>query len=181
MSTVLRPAARASGTRRVPHGPPATGMANALRAEWIKLRTLSSTGWLLLAVVVVAVSAAAVSATSSARGMACAVDPAKLSLTGIQFDRAVVAIPAVLAITNEYSTGMIRVTLTAMPRRDHVLAAKVMFFAGLVTTAGVAGAGGSVLAGGLILPSHGFTAWLPPRCRWATGRRFARQAARCFS
>lgn len=127
----------------------------------------------------VAVSAAAVSATSCARGMACAVDPAKLSLTGVQFDRAVVAIPAVLAITNEYSTGMIRVTLTAMPRRDHVLAAKVMLFAGLVTTAGVAGAGGSVLAGGVDPAQPRLHRLAPTRCRWATGRRFARQAARC--
>ncbi len=135
-------------------------MADALRTEWIKLRTLSSTGWLLLAAVVatVALSAAAVSATSCARSMACAVDPAKLSLNGIQFDQAVVEILAVLAISNEYPTSMIRVTLTAMLRRDHVLAVKVMLFAGLVTTAGVAGAGGPVLAGRLILPSHGFTA-----------------------
>ena len=47
------------------------------------------------------------------------VDPAKLSLTGIQAGQAVVAILAVLVISNEYSTGMIRVTLTAMPRRLH--------------------------------------------------------------
>lgn len=119
-------------------------MADALRAAWIKLQTLSSTGWLLLAAVpaAVAVSAAAVSATSCARGMACAGDPAKLSLTGIQFDL------AVLPISNEYSTGMIRVTLTAMPRRDHVLAARAALVAGLVLAVGVAGAGGSVLAGG---------------------------------
>ena len=55
-----------------------------LHAEWTKLRTVTSTGWLLLGTVVVtvAVSAAADAATSCpARG--CGVDPAKLSLTGV--------------------------------------------------------------------------------------------------
>ena len=54
----------------------------------------------------------------------CGQDPAKISLTGIDLGQAVVAILAVLAISGEYSTGMIRTTLTAMPRRITVLAAK---------------------------------------------------------
>ncbi len=85
-------------------------------------------------------------------------DPAKLSLTGIDLGQAVVAILAVLAISGEYSTGMIRITLTAMPRRTAVLAAKAAVL-------GRPGAGrrapspcsASVLAGRLILPGHGFT------------------------
>ena len=54
-------------------------------------------------------------------GMACAVDSTKLSLTGIQFGQAVAAILVVLAISNEHSTGMIRITLAATPRRETVL------------------------------------------------------------
>jgi len=64
----------------------------------------------------------------------------------------------VLAISGEYSTGMIRVTLTAMPRRSAVLAAKAVLVAGLVLAAGTVAVGGSVLAGRVILPGHGFTA-----------------------
>ena len=69
-----------------------------------------------------------------------------------------VAILAVLAICDEYSTGMIRITLAAVPRRDAVLAAKAAIIAGLVLVAGAVAVLGSVLAGHLILPGHGFTA-----------------------
>ena len=62
-------------------------------------------------------------------------DPAKLSLTGVQAGQAIVAIIAVLAISGEYSTGMIRITLTAMPRRLTVLAAKAALTTGLVVAA----------------------------------------------
>ena len=88
----------------------------------------------------------------------CGADPAKLSLTGIHLGQAVVAILAVLAISGEYSTGMIRITLTAMPRRLTVLAAKAVVVTGLVLAAGTRSpCSASVLAGRLILPGHGFT------------------------
>ena len=77
---------------------------------------LASTGWLLLAAVALTVAVGAAAAAAAARPRQ-AVDPAKLSLTGIHLGQAVVAILAVLAISDEYSTGMIRITLTAMPRR----------------------------------------------------------------
>jgi transcriptional regulator GlxA family with amidase domain len=50
------------------------------------------------------------------------VDPSKLSLTGICVGQAVTAVLAVLAVSEEYGTGMIRTTLTAMPRRASLLA-----------------------------------------------------------
>jgi ABC-2 type transport system permease protein len=129
-----------------------------LHAEWTKLRTLASTGWLLLAAVAltIAVSAAADAAATCPSG-GCQVDAAKLSLSGVQAGQAMVAVIAVLAISNEYSTGMIRVTLTAMPRRLTVLAAKAALVAGLVLAAGAVAVLASVLAGRLILPGHGFT------------------------
>jgi ABC-2 type transport system permease protein len=138
----------------------ATALTDALHAEWTKLRTVSGPSWLLLAVAVltVAVSTAAVGATHCPVTMQCGVDTTKLSLTGIEFGQAIVAILAVLAICNEYSTGMIRLTLAAMPRRWTVLAAKAMIIAGLVLAAGAVAAVGSVLAGQFILPGHGFTA-----------------------
>jgi ABC-2 type transport system permease protein len=120
---------------------------------------VASTGWLLLgaAVLTVAVSTAAdAAATCPASG--CQADLAKLSLTGVQAGQAIVAVIAVLAVGSEYSTGMIRVTLTAMPRRLTVLAAKASLVAGLVLAAAVVAAAACVLAGRLILPGHGFTA-----------------------
>ena len=135
-------------------------MSTALHAEWTKLRTISGPAWLLLGVVLLtaAVSAAAAGATSCPAGLDCPVDTTKLSLTGIQFGQAVVAILAVLTIGNEYSTGLIRVTFTALPRRLEVYAAKAVIIAGVVLAAGAVAVLGSVLAGHLILPGHGFTA-----------------------
>jgi ABC-2 type transport system permease protein len=139
------------------------GLPDALHAEWTKLRTLASTLWLLLGTVAltVGVSAAAVAATRCSPGDCAAsvsgIDLAKLSLTGVQAGQAIVAIIAVLAISNEYSTGMIRVTLTALPRRLSVLAAKAALVGGLVLAAGTVAVLGSVLSGRLILPGHGFT------------------------
>lgn len=157
MSTAVRaqPAATlATGARR------GTRLGYALRAEWTKLRTVSGPAWLLLgaAALTIAVSTAAVGATHCPQGMVCPVDTTKLSLTGVQFGEAVVAILAAGVISNEYSTGMIRVTLAAMPARYAVLAAKAILVTALVLVAGTLAVFGSVLAGHLILPGHGFTA-----------------------
>jgi len=136
-----------------------TGLRCALHAEWTKLRTVSGPAWLLLgaAVLTIAVSAAAEGATHCPQNLTCPVDTTKLSLTGVQFGQAVVAILAVLAFANEYSTGMIRITLAAMPRRHTVFAAKAILIAGLVLVSGTVAVFGSVLAGHLILPGHGFS------------------------
>ena len=88
----------------------------------------------------IAVSTAAVGATHCPQSLTCPVDTTKLSLTGIQFGQAVVAILAVLAVSNEYSSGMMRVTLAAMPKRPAVLAAKAILLDG--TGAGRRGGGG---------------------------------------
>jgi len=133
-----------------------TGLTRALHAEWTKLRTVSGPAWLLLAVatLTVAVGVAATAATHCPQNMTCQVDPTKLSLTGVLLGQAVVAILAVLMVSNEYSTGMMRVTLAAMPNRLAVLTAKAILLAGLVLVAGAVAVFGSVLAGHLILPGH---------------------------
>lgn len=133
-------------------------MSRVFRAEWTKLRTLPGTFWLVLAIAVltVAVSAAA-SASVSCPAADCNQDPAKVSLTGVELGQAVVAILAVLAISGEYSTGMIRVTFAAMPRRTAVLAAKAALVGGVTLLAGVVAVLGSVLIGRLVMPRNGFT------------------------
>jgi ABC-2 type transport system permease protein len=129
-----------------------------LRAEWTKLRTLPGTWWLLLAVIALTAAVgvgADTAATCSAAG--CGQDPAKIALSGIELSQAVVAILAVLAISGEYSTGMIRTTLTAMPRRLSVLGAKAVVMSALTLAAGAVGVLASMLAGRLVLPGRGFT------------------------
>jgi ABC-2 type transport system permease protein len=129
-------------------------MREALHAEWTKLRTVAGTGWLLVAVIVLtgALSAAAVAGCAAG----CS-DPARTSLTGVDFGQAVVAILAVLAISGEYSVGMMRVTLTAMPRRLTVLAAKATVVSGLVVLAGAVAVLVSIVAGRLLLPGLSLT------------------------
>jgi ABC-2 type transport system permease protein len=130
----------------------------ALHAEWTKLRTLAGTWWLLLAVIglTAAVGVGAASAVSCPAG-GCGQDPAKIALSGVDLSQAVVAILAVLAISGEYSTGMIRTTLTAMPRRLRALGAKAVMVTALTLAAGTVGVLASMLAGRLILPGRGFT------------------------
>jgi len=130
-------------------------MSEALRVEWTKLRTMAGTIWLLLGVIVLTTAAAA---TVTCGGADCNLDPAKTSLTGVAFGQAVVAILAVLAVSGEYSTGMIRVTFAAIPRRITVLAAKAAVVSGLVLAAGIVAVLVSLVAGRLLLPGNGFRA-----------------------
>ena len=157
MSAAVRAQPAATLTTTAARG---AGLRYALHAEWTKLRTVPGPAWLLLGIVAltIAVSTAAVGATHCPQDLACPVDTTKLSLTGVQFGQAVVAILAVLTFSNEYSSGMIRTTLAAMPDRLAVLAAKAILLAALVLAAGAVAVLGSVLAGHLILPGHGFTA-----------------------
>ena len=88
-------------------------MREALHAEWTKQRTAPGTLWLLLAVIALtAALSAAAAAAVTCPSAGCGQDPAKISLTGIEAGQAVVAVLAVLAISGEYSTGMIRTTLS---------------------------------------------------------------------
>lgn len=135
-------------------------MSPVLHAEWTKMRTLASPLWLLLGTVAVtvALSAAVTSVLACGAADCGGEDTTRLSLTGVELGQALVVILAAGVISGEYSTGMIRITLTAMPRRAAVLAAKAVILTGAVTAAGTIAVLGSLLAGRLILPGQGFTA-----------------------
>jgi ABC-2 type transport system permease protein len=133
-------------------------MTAAVRAEWIKLRTVSSSGWLLLACAVVTITvSSAVVAVEKCSSASCAVDTTKVSLTGVQVGQAAVAIVAVMVVGGEYATGMIRITLAAVPRRSVMLAAKATATAVVTAVAGTIAVLGSLLAGRIFLPGNGFT------------------------
>jgi ABC-2 type transport system permease protein len=131
-------------------------MRQALHAEWTKLRTVSGPAWLLLTSTVLTVGLSAAVAAAATYTAGATQDTTKISLTGIYLGQTAIVILAVLSIGNEYSTGMIRVTLTAMPRRLGVMAAKATILSGLVMAAGVIAVLSSLLAGRLILPGNGF-------------------------
>jgi ABC-2 type transport system permease protein len=152
-----------TAARRVLSRPTASsrpGFAEALRAEWTKLRTVSGPAWLVTAIslLTIAVTAGVVAGTKCSPAAGCAADTTKVSLTGIDVGQAVVALLAVVVISGEYSTGMIRTTFIAMPRRLVVLTAKATVMTGLVLAAAIVAVGGSLAAGRLMLPGNGFTA-----------------------
>jgi ABC-2 type transport system permease protein len=131
----------------------------ALHAEWLKTWTEPGTPWLLAALVAVTAAVSALTlATARCPAAGCGQDPARISLAGVYAGQAAAALAGVLAVGGEYGTGMIRVSLAAVPRRGRLLAAKA---AVLALTAGAASAVTAVtvtMAGVLLLPGHGFTA-----------------------
>lgn len=128
-----------------------------LRAEWTKLRTDAGLGRLLLAIVALTVAASAVVLGGAGCGAGgCVTDPARLSLTGVLIGQAVVVVLATTVIGNEYSSGMIRATLAAMPNRTGVLAAKAAVVSGAVAAAGAVAVLASLGAGAVILGAKGY-------------------------
>lgn len=131
---------------------------NALHAEWTKLRTVPSTAWLLLTAVALTVGVSALTTSVVKCPASCTADTTKLSLTGIMLGQAAVATLAVLVMSGEYGTGMIRVSLAAVPRRGTMLAAKAAVVTAVVIVTGAVSVLGSVLAARLLLPGNGFAA-----------------------
>jgi ABC-2 type transport system permease protein len=139
-------------------------MLLALHAEWTKFRTLPGPFWLLAATALLTCAlGAAVSAAFRCTPGYCSpadtgADPAKVALTGLYLGQVLAACVGVLVVGGEYGTGMIRVTLAAVPRRLHVLAAKAIVVLGAVLAASLLGVAGSLLAGRLLLPGNGLSA-----------------------
>jgi len=132
-------------------------MRHTLHAEWTKLRTAPGTAWLLAASMLLTAGASALAAAIVKCPGSCTADTTKVSLTGVMLGQAAVATLAVLVMSSEYGTGMIRVTLAATPRRSALLAAKAAVVAGAVLVAGAVAVGVSLLAGWLLEPGNGFT------------------------
>ncbi|WP_411700229.1 ABC transporter permease subunit [Conyzicola sp.] len=103
-----------------------------VRSEWIKLRSVRSTVWSYAIVVAASIGIAALLASSFGFGEPVP-DPTRNNLNivqtatfGLYIGQLVVAVLGVLVISGEYSTGMIRSTLTAVPKRLPALAAKAV-------------------------------------------------------
>ncbi|GAA2094559.1 ABC transporter permease [Streptomyces albiaxialis] len=131
------------------------GFAHAARMEWIKLRSLRSTGWALLLTVVGMVTIGVVTmANTEAPGSASAretFDPTNNVMAGIALGQLLVGALGVLLMTGEYASGTIRSTLAAIPDRRLVLTAKAAVFGGLVLVVGEVVAFVTFLAGSAAL------------------------------
>ena len=112
---------------------PLSGFTDILRSEFCKLRSVPSTYWTLFAAVVFNIGLAALVAIVlpghlSAHDKAT-LDAVRVSLGGIHLSQIAFGVLGVLVITSEYGTGMIRATLSAVPQRRLLLAAKATVFA----------------------------------------------------
>ena len=106
------------------------------RSEWTKLYSLRSTRWSLLVATVLTIGFPCLFAavTSSHWGSMSPQEranrsPLDIALAGVNVSQLAIAVLGVLVITGEYSTGMIRSSLIAVPKRLPVLWAKLAVYA----------------------------------------------------
>jgi ABC-2 type transport system permease protein len=137
MSAITTPtppaAAPASAPQRMRTG--TVTLAHVLRAEWTKLWSLRSTRWtILISLIAMAGLGPLVAAVQMGRwgqmspGEQAHFNSIDSGVGGWHLAQLTIGVLAVLVITGEYSTGMIRSSLMAVPRRLPVLWAKLLVF-----------------------------------------------------
>ncbi|MDL9979565.1 ABC transporter permease [Microbacterium sp. ASV49] len=104
---------------------------HVLRSEWIKIVTVRSTWWSLAVAAVLSIAISMMIAGASA-GFGVGFQAVGAILMPTQFTMLVAGILGAIVITGEYSTGMIRSTLTAEPRRGAVVLSKAVVVAALM-------------------------------------------------
>ena len=167
-ATTLAPGATSPTASRT--SPYRLSFAHVLRSEWIKFRSLRSTWWTLGITVVVMVGfslmfAAVVTSVSGQggspedMGMGSTDGIGVMVITvGYSFAQLAVAVLGALTVTGEYSTGMIRSTLSAVPRRLPALAAKMIVVGAVTAVTTAVAVGLSYLVTYPILSGDGLTA-----------------------
>ena len=135
--------------------------ARVLVSEFTKFRTVRSTVWTLLVsvVLIIGISALFSAVTASQYHTFDAADratfnPVSISLSGMMFAVVAFGVLGVLMISGEYSTGMIRSSLTSVPRRLPVLWGKLAVFAGVIFSISLVASFISFFLGQALLNSH---------------------------
>jgi len=160
----------ATTTTLLPSLPPPTGRAGlrgAITSEFTKIRSVRSTYWSLAALLVVSIGiGAAITGGSAANfshnpGNKAGFDATMISLVAFfEIGQLIIAVIAALAITSEYSTGMIRTSLTAQPRRGRVYAAKAIVITTLTLIVSLVTSFIAFFVGQALLSSSGVSASL---------------------
>ena len=113
-----------------------TTLPRAVASEWTKFRSLRSSWWTLAVSVLFTVGLGVlVSAEAGSDGGPGATSPehlASMTLLGVTFAQLATGVLGVLLMSGEYGTGMIRSSMTVVPRRLPVLVAKLVVFATVV-------------------------------------------------
>lgn len=134
------------GHPAVPRPPDRLGMKGVIASEWTKLRSVRSTWWTVASTLAIMIGfGALLSFAYISRvdhldiGERLSFDPTIHSLRGLFLAQLAIGVLGVLAITNEYATGMIRNTFGAVPQRSAVLAAKLAVFGAVALVVGEVG------------------------------------------
>jgi ABC-2 type transport system permease protein len=110
-------------------------LPRVVRSEWTKLRSVRSTRWALFTAVLATIGIAALACAIASHHYAqmsprdrADFHPLEVNLAGVQLAQLAIGVLGVLVITAEYSTGMIRSSFTAVPKRLPVLWAKAIVY-----------------------------------------------------
>ncbi|UCA49056.1 ABC transporter permease [Streptomyces sp. WA6-1-16] len=124
--------------------------AQALAYEWIKFRSVRSTVWTTVATAVLPVLGAVFVATTGSLQSDDTVLGGSLTLSVVA--QMLAAVVGALVVTGEYSSGTVRTTFAARPRRATVLAAKAALVAGVMYVLALASCTLAYLVGDALLP-----------------------------
>ena len=139
--------------------------SHLMLAEWTKIRSVRSTVWTLLLFVIITIGLTALLSwlsVSNWNGPRAAPRDARILSdpvgfifgAGIGLGQLTICVLGVLLITTEYSTGVIRASLLAVPKRYPMLAAKLAVFGLLMLVLAELVAFGSFFLGSAILHSR---------------------------
>lgn len=110
------------------------GFRTVAQMEWLKLRSVRSTWWTLLVFAAGMVGLAIL--VMRGQQHSASFDPTNDSFAGLAIGQLALGVLGVLTVTSEFSSGMIRATFAAAPRRPLVLAAKAAILASVTLVAG---------------------------------------------
>lgn len=157
MTTTTAPAVapRAAVTGRATFG-------GAVRSEFTKIFSVRSTYWTLLAMLAVTVGFGALASWGAASHGTHGpfFDATRQSLAGLYISQLIIGVLGVLVISSEFSTGMIRTTLSTMPRRGTMVAAKAVVFTVVAFAASLITCLASFFLGQALMSSHHMNATL---------------------
>jgi ABC-2 type transport system permease protein len=160
-------------TRQAPVPPAASGRAGfggTLRSEFTKIRSVRSTYWTLLVLLAVSVGIGAGISAVVAAGWSQPPSPGappdihdatQISIAALLYlGQLVIVVLGALVLTAEYSTGMIRTSLIAMPRRIVLYVAKAAAFAAVALVVSLATAFTAFFLGQSLLARTHYSATL---------------------
>jgi ABC-2 type transport system permease protein len=154
LTIATRPAAAPALTRR-------TALLGTVRSEFTKLRSVRSTYWITFVLVLASVGwcvAYCLGTVHQWPNMSAqdrsGFDATQNSILGLALlGQLVIVVLGALMITSEYSTGMVRTSLTVMPRRGTLYAAKAAVFAAVSLVVAFVASFGTFFLGRILLSS----------------------------